>query len=1140
MSTEQSQGRGRWRGEKPRSSAPTRGETITKKWVGATILSLLFLSVAAVIVWLCFIFLFPRKPQPTFVPFLVSSYQRPQIPPIPELEPERSALQKSQIFPIVDSTEDPYGNSTLDVMKTRLENLAQRKAGKGIVVYIAAYAMVSGTGDVQILAYDSDPYSPGTLLPLQVLLNQLRACPERHKLLVLDIMKSSPYPFDLGGTPDGVADLILKELQDEKNGDRLVDPNLLVLVACSPGQFGLWSETLHESVFGHYFRAAFADPSADSIEHNGSLSVRELAAHLARKVDDWAIRYRGTRQTPYLVGEAQDFDLAVVTPGPDGAEPKPVEKEQPEPVAKDAAQEKDGEPKKSGEEKESKVAAKEASRKSGEQAASEQDAKPGDYPDWLVAGWQLHQDWLKDNGNRDFQGAFSPRVFRRLEASLLRAERAWRGGLEPTEIRESLAADVKQMQKQMEIDSKIPRPQAMRSAGQARAFGWQADESLVSKLRNLIETQRTIQTASDPKAAEAAQKKGADEVITALKSKPNPSVELAGTIAEATREQRLDPGTILFLDTLVNESKLGLDVVELRILRDLADRARVPGPQGWSEDAVGLAWKMIALAEEAASRPRSFPWVRKMLDQAQNARHEAQVLLLSQAREFVSWERIRQSCEPVIKDLMDITAFQDRIEEAQTLLNRSRATLPAYLPYLYAIRRTDLDGVWLNAAEATVTLDRRLQKPAPRGVNSPGRSRDELEQLNGELTADMGAVKSALAQLDRPFQADSIREVLHQVESGPEPRAAAEIEALLTTPFLKVKDRVQLWKAGRVLERKLGERPARDEKPTEDSAPEAHRVDVARGQVARRARRLESLLRLTGSDVMASDLGGSVKLNNQLNALDRASSKDDATRTSALAQNWAGLANVAALVFDSLMNIPAQPTRMVGDDRIGWVAPPFLLNLASGSTRPSREKDALANWDWLAAFYRHQARDLHETLEPEQFYTNAAEECPRSGGATSQANLALSVDAALIPILSASQPQTIVSVKVDAGAVLFDDSQKVRLKPLQIGDPRLQVRLRESDEIELSRQNPFAMVPIDVEWDEDRGHSDAAPPKGFMLQARLPDDRTFHLLVPVRFEWRAIFPKLALSSTKDKLTEVPIDRFALRTLPGASPSTCFW
>ncbi|MGA8346282.1 MAG: hypothetical protein WB773_00550, partial [Isosphaeraceae bacterium] len=559
MTTDAAAGGGRWRGEKPRSSAPSRSATVTKKWIGATVLSLLLVAVTAVMVWLCYWFIFQKQPSPTFVPFWISNYQRPQIAPIPGMERERSALQEAGVFPSVDSTEDPTWNSTLEVMKTRLDNLKGLKTGKGVVVYIAAYAMVSRAGDVQILAFDSDPYSGNTLLPLRTVLTRIKDCPERHKLLVLDIMKSAPYPFDVGGTPDGVADLIRNELQAQKDSEQLVDPNLLVLVACSPGQYGLWSESTHESIFGHFFREAFADPQADVINRNGAISVRELAAYVTDKVDRWAIQYRGMRQQPYLAGKAEDFELASLKPSPAGGQTKSAEREIPVAEGKAVEKEKAPEQGKIAAEPSDKLAAKEAARPAEEKSASAAESLRSGYPEWLSKGWEIRQSWWKEKGKEDFPGAAAPRVFRRLEATLLRAEQEWRGGRDRQLLKDEFSPVLGELQVRMERAGKIPRPQVIRSVGQARAFGWEADRSLVAKLKNLVETQRTLGAAADPKPVEAAQKKAIDEILAALKTKPNPALDLAGTIVEATLDQRLDAGTIRFLDNIVSESKVGRD-----------------------------------------------------------------------------------------------------------------------------------------------------------------------------------------------------------------------------------------------------------------------------------------------------------------------------------------------------------------------------------------------------------------------------------------------------------------------------------------------------------------------------------------------------------------------------------------------------
>ena len=118
-------------------------------------------------------------------------------------------------------------------------------------------------------------------------------------------------PLELGGTSDGVADVVHNQLSQADDAGHLDDPNLFVLLACSPGESSLWSEPLRQSVFGYYFQRAFADLEADR-DDGGTISVKELSAYLAQNVDRWANQHRGVAHGPVLIGTAQDFRLAPV------------------------------------------------------------------------------------------------------------------------------------------------------------------------------------------------------------------------------------------------------------------------------------------------------------------------------------------------------------------------------------------------------------------------------------------------------------------------------------------------------------------------------------------------------------------------------------------------------------------------------------------------------------------------------------------------------------------------------------------------------------------------------------------------------------------------------------------------------------
>ena len=127
-------------------------------------------------------------------------------------------------------------------MQKRLEDLAGRRRDEAVVVYLSAYAIVDHDKKIQIMAADSSPYEVKTQLSLSWVLDRLKDCPAKNKLLVLDIMRGMIDPRDVGGTADGVGDLVAQELQDSADPGRLNDPDLMVIAACGPGQ----SNTLNE------------------------------------------------------------------------------------------------------------------------------------------------------------------------------------------------------------------------------------------------------------------------------------------------------------------------------------------------------------------------------------------------------------------------------------------------------------------------------------------------------------------------------------------------------------------------------------------------------------------------------------------------------------------------------------------------------------------------------------------------------------------------------------------------------------------------------------------------------------------------------------------------------------------------------
>ena len=127
--------------------------------------------------------------------------------------------------------------------------------------------------------------------------------------------------------------------------------------------------------------------------------------------------------------------------------------------------------------------------------------------------------------------------------------------------------------------------------------------------------------------------------------KAKTSLELAMAMVEAVRDAQLDIPTIQLLDSIVTESGLSRNLIELRLLQQLAGRASKLRRDEWDDELTKKIWNTVVLAEKANNRPWAFPWLRGLLGQADALRHEAEVRLLPQSLGFVSARQLEESWE---------------------------------------------------------------------------------------------------------------------------------------------------------------------------------------------------------------------------------------------------------------------------------------------------------------------------------------------------------------------------------------------------------------------------------------------------------------------------------------------------------------
>jgi len=447
-------------------------------------------------------------PRPLFVPLWVGEYRAPRLPSSPAAGADLDALRAGGYFPRVVG--EAQGNQDRFTLAENLAALKSSGAAESVVLYVSAGARVGPSGQVAILPADADPADPRTWLPLRDVLVALRDHGSRHKLLILDIGR--PRAVADPGLPgdDDAAARIPAELA------AVADPRRLVLTACGPGQVALASGDLGRSAFGYYVEEAlrgWVEADSPRARREGIVTARELAEFVAARVDRWALRNRGFRQTPRLLGSASDFPLVALAYGRPWPH-LPV----PEPRA---------------------------------------------YPAWLRDGWAQRDRWRRDGTYRE-----APRAFRRWEVALAAADRDWREGADPDRVRQELLPRLDDLKPRLATSRPRPRP---RSLGLAAGLGWTPDPAAAVAVKDWLGRWAEQTQGQPPAQAEATTAK----LIAAFPARSDR--DLAWGVFHLAAEADDPPAaTIRVLDRLLRARQPRPLFFETLALRRLAELADVP------------------------------------------------------------------------------------------------------------------------------------------------------------------------------------------------------------------------------------------------------------------------------------------------------------------------------------------------------------------------------------------------------------------------------------------------------------------------------------------------------------------------------------------------------------------------------------
>jgi len=637
----------RWRA----TTKPTEGfkrvevKTSARRKKALVLVALILALTGAIAAW---VFYTKDLPATAFVTMPIREYSIRQFPA------NAYAVQDSDLllrhFPEGLRQKD-YTSQTRAWLLNELNALETRKE-EALVVHLRAHGLRDDQG-VYVLPGDADPVNPASWVPLAEVLEKMRKCPARHKLLLLDIMQPLA-DAKLGILTDNVAAGVKDVL------DREDTSGLLILCACAPGQVSLDSDDLHLSVFAYYLDQGLsgrADGYNAAGRRDSRVSVKELAEYTRQHVDRWAMHNRATRQTPVLYGKGEDFPL--VGYDPDAITP-PAEFPALEPL-----------------------------------------------PGWLADLWKMRDDWQAGGWHRR-----APGNFQRLEALLLRAENSWRGGFDPEErIRPDLGLQLKQVVaavKRLEASGKEP---ARHSLANARGPAQGANPALVEGLRGLLQTVAPDSTA---KAEEVAKAKGAFQ--EKLKDTPYVEIA-AAVFETAVKDPALSIKKLRLLRQVLDGWKgqrLYVEMAYLQRLDALAGKVedRVDWP--WPLEIVNQLLVTVQEGEKvAAADAAALPWIEEAAQAADEKRRAGEKVLFTER--FTEWGKALALLNEAAAAYRTLSLDVDVLVKAAQVRDDALAFLPGYVPYLNRLRQRAPEDVetWQKGLRGAVELYQTMAKPNP-------------------------------------------------------------------------------------------------------------------------------------------------------------------------------------------------------------------------------------------------------------------------------------------------------------------------------------------------------------------------------------------------------------------------------------------
>lgn len=372
-------------------------------------------------------------------------------------------------------------------------------------------------------------------------------------------------------------------------------------------------------------------------------------------------------------------------------------------------------------------------------------AEADPYPEWLTNAWRERDRWRQEGAHLRL-----PRTFRHLEATALWAEQLWLGGGDIA-AQNTLAEEVRELQARKKAHAEAAP--AVRSVAQARQLGLKHEAEAAKALAPLLARFKTLIATPAEKTEKVESPRALQQALWDKPPEPAPYDSVASAVLAAALEfDEPTPDQLQLLASTLEGFRPPPPHAEAALLRFLG-RLSPNVLKLWEPGTVRLVLRTTLAAEQAAAAdPRSLPWVRQELAEADALRRAAVFGTEPKTGlvrgESTARQHAREKLAEATRKYVAVRDAANALGQGFAQLDEARSVLPALAAFVPPdeLIAQEVDKLWSAAVAEAGALQKLLAPPTEPALPDAEKLNQHALNLKvrlAELTAQFVPAPSA-------------------------------------------------------------------------------------------------------------------------------------------------------------------------------------------------------------------------------------------------------------------------------------------------------------------------------------------------------------------------------------------------------------